>query len=118
MSPGRARLAPAWCQHLDAVFRRLRRRARQSGSALDVSELGRRRGPGRNAVAELCEEPLEAAGATVHSSLAGVSVMLRKAWGALAGMFAESPASNRTGGRSRSCTSIDPASTRKHSSKL
>jgi signal transduction histidine kinase len=33
-------------------------------------------------------------------------------WGALAGMFAESPASNRTGGRSRRCTSIEPANTR------
>src|SRR4051794_38820797 len=50
------------------------------------------------------------AGATVHSSLAGASAVLRKAWGALAGMFAESPASNRTGGRSRRRTSIEPAS--------
>ena len=51
-----------WCQHLDAVFRRLGRRALESVSALDVTELGRRRGPGRNWVAELGEEPLETGG--------------------------------------------------------
>jgi hypothetical protein len=61
-SPGRDRLALAWRQHLDAVFRRLRRRALQSVSALDVTELGRPGGPDRNWVAELGEEPLETGG--------------------------------------------------------
>src|SRR3954463_13555070 len=59
---GRDRLALARCQHLDAVFRRLRRRALSSVSALDVTELGRRRGPGRDWVAELGEEALKAGG--------------------------------------------------------
>src|SRR3954452_11565240 len=51
------------------------------------------------------------AGATVHSSRASSPAVLRKAWGALAGMLTESPTPNRRGGRSRSWSSIEPAKT-------
>jgi hypothetical protein len=61
-TPGRDRLAPAWRQHVDAVFRRPRRRTLQSASPLDVTELGRRRGPGRNRVAEPGGDALKTGG--------------------------------------------------------